>query len=79
MAQYISTLLRPFTLARVMGTVNLVTVSSSAISNQLIAGLIIERHIKSILHPSLLLRVYGPMRSLHKALQGVVTTSFGGT
>ena len=52
---------------------------SSTISNQLVAGSIIVRHIKSILEPSLLLRVYGPMRSTHNAPQGVVMTSFGGT
>ena len=52
---------------------------SSIISNQLVAGSIIVRHIKSILEPSLPLRVYGPMRSTHNASQGVVMTSFCGT
>ncbi len=42
-------------------------------------GSIIVRHIKSILEPSLPLRVYGPMRSTPNASQGVVMTSFGGT
>jgi hypothetical protein len=36
------------------------------------------RHMKSILEPSLLLRVYGPTRSTHNASQGVVMTSLGG-
>ncbi len=48
----------------------------STISNQLVAGSIIVRHIKSILEPSLPLRVYEPMRSTHNASQGVVMTSF---
>ncbi len=36
-----------------VGTVNLVTVGSSIILNQLIAGSIIVRHMKSMLVPSL--------------------------
>ena len=48
------------------------------ISNQLEAGSIIVRHIKSIWDPSLPLRVYGPMRSTHNASHGVMMTSFGG-
>ncbi len=35
---------------------------NSTISNQLEAGSIIVRHIKSICDPSLPLRVYGPTR-----------------
>jgi hypothetical protein len=63
----------------VVGTViSLVTVGNSTISNQLVTGLIIVRHIKSILELSLLLSVKGPMRSTHNPFQGVVTTSFGG-
>jgi hypothetical protein len=57
----------------------LVTVGSSTISNQLVSGSIIVKHMKSILEPSLHLRVHGPMRSIHIALQGVVLTSFGST
>ncbi len=63
----------------VLGAVNLVTVGSSTISNQLVAGSVIVRHMKSTLEPSLPLRVYGLMWSTHNALQGVVMTSFGGT
>ncbi len=46
---------------------------NSTISNQLDAGSIIVRHMKSICEPSLPLRVYGPIRSTHDASQGVVT------
>jgi hypothetical protein len=35
----------------VLGTVNLVLVGSSTISNQLVAGSIIVRHVKLILEP----------------------------
>ncbi len=63
----------------VLGTViSSVTVGSSTILNQLVAGLIIVRHMKSTLEPSLPLRVYGPMRSTHDATQGAIMTSFGG-
>jgi hypothetical protein len=51
---------------------------NSTISNQLDAGSIIVRHIKSICVPSLPLRVYGPMRSTHNASQGVEMTSLVG-
>jgi hypothetical protein len=37
------------------------------------------RHMKSILEPSLPLRVWGPTRSTDYALQGVAVTSLGGT
>ncbi len=62
-----------------VGTVNLVTVGSSTISNQLVAGLIIVRHMKSILEQSLPLRVQGPMKSTHNALHKAFMTSFSGT
>ncbi len=62
-----------------VGTVDLVTVDNSTISNQLVPGSIIVRHMQSILEPSLPLRVWGSMRSTHNALQGVVMTSFGDT
>ncbi len=52
---------------------------NSAILNQLEAGSIIVRHIKSICVPSLPLRVYGPIRSTHSASHGVMTTSFEGS
>ncbi len=54
------------------------TMGSSAISNQLEAGLIMVRAIKSICKLSLPLRVYEPMRSTHKHSQGFVMTVFGG-
>jgi hypothetical protein len=57
----------------------MVTVGSSTISNQLIAGVIVVRHMKSILDLLLPLRVYCPMRSAHNALPEIVMTSFGGT
>ena len=48
---------------------------SSTISNQLEAGSIIVRHIKSISVPSLPLRVYSPIRSTHKASHGFEMTN----
>ena len=52
---------------------------NSTISNQLEAGSIIVRHIKSICDPSLLLRVYGPIRSTHNTSHGVMMTVFVGS
>ncbi len=54
------------------------TTGSSAISNQLEAGWIMVRAIKSICELSLPLRVYGPIRLTHKHSQGFVMTVFGG-
>ncbi len=55
------------------------TTGSSTISNQLEAGLIMVRAIKSICKLSLpSLRVYRPMRSTHKHSQGFVMIVFGG-
>jgi hypothetical protein len=54
------------------------TMGSPAISNQLEAGSIMVRAIKSICGLSLPLRVYGSMRSTHKHSQGLVMTVFGG-
>ncbi len=51
---------------------------NSAILNQLEAGSIMVRAIKSICKLSLPLRMYGPMRSTHKHPQGFVMTVFGG-
>ncbi len=48
------------------------TRGNSAILNQLEAGSIMVRAIKSICKLSLPLRVYGPMRSTHKHYQGIV-------
>ena len=56
----------------------LLTTGSSTISNQLEAGSIMVRAMKSICKPSLPLRVYGPMRSTHKASQGILITVFAG-
>ncbi len=39
---------------------------------------IMVRAMKSICEPSLPLRVYGPMRSTHKASQGILKTVFAG-
>ncbi len=55
------------------------TNGSSTISNQLDVGLIIVRTMKSMtVHPSLLLRVYGPTRSTHNALHGITIMGLGG-
>ncbi len=54
------------------------TKGSSTISNQLEAGSIMVRAIKSICKPSLPLIVYGPIRSTHKHSQGVPMTSLAG-
>jgi hypothetical protein len=54
------------------------TTGNSAISNQLEAGSIMIRAIKSICKLSLPLRVYGPIRSTHKHSHGFVMTVLGG-
>ena len=54
------------------------TTGSSTISNQLEAGSIMVRAMKSICEPSLPLRVYGPMRLTHKASQRILITVFAG-
>jgi hypothetical protein len=54
------------------------TTGNSMISSQLVDGLIIVRHIKSISVPSCSFRVYRPMRSTHNASQGLCITSFVG-
>ena len=61
------------------GIIASVITGSSAISNQLEAGLIIIRHIKSATVPSLPLKVYGHIRSTHSTLQGFVLTSLVGS
>jgi hypothetical protein len=55
------------------------TTSSSAISNQLEAGSIIVRHMKSISVPSLPRSMYGPIKSTHTASQGVIVTILVGS
>ncbi len=68
-----------FLFVTLLPLVSLWSFGGSTISNQLVAGSTIVRHIKSILEPSLPLRVYRPMRSTHNTSQGVVMTSFCGT
>ncbi len=53
-------------------------VGSSRTSSQLEAGSIMVRAKKSIDEPSLPLRVYGPMRSTHRASQGTLSTILDG-
>ncbi len=48
--------------------IKIVLVSTSDV----VAGSNIVRHMKSILDPSLPLRVLGPIRSTHNAFQGVI-------
>ncbi len=55
------------------------TVGNYVVSNQLIAGLIIVRHMILVLVLSLLLRVYYLMRCTHNALRGVIMNSFDST
>ncbi len=53
-------------------------VGNSTTSNQLEAGLIMVRAMKSIDKPSLPLSVYGPTRSTQRASHGVLITILGG-
>jgi hypothetical protein len=52
--------------------INCMIVGNSTTSNQLEAGSIMLRAMKSIDKPSLPLSVYGPTRSTHKASHGVL-------
>ena len=61
----------------VVGTMS--STGSSTISNQLVAGSIIVRHMKSNSVLSLPFTVYGPIRSTHKYSHGMLTTSFVGS
>ncbi len=54
------------------------TTGSSTTLNQLEAGSIIVRHMKSISVPSLPLSVYGPIKLMHTVSQGVIVASFVG-
>ncbi len=54
------------------------TRGDSTILNQLDVGSIMVRAMKSMTEPSLPLRVYGPMRSTHNVLHGVVIMVLGG-
>ncbi len=55
------------------------TVSNYIVSNQLIAGSIMARHMIIVLVLSLPLRVYYLMRCTHNALWGVIMNSFDST
>ncbi len=55
-----------------------VIVGNSTTSSQLEAGSIMVRDIKSIDEPFLPLRVYGPIRSTHRASQGMHITILDG-
>ena len=68
-----------FTLALIGDSHFFVTVGSNIVSNQLIVGSIMVRHIRLILVLSLPLKVYYLMRCTHNALQGVITISFDST
>ncbi len=57
---------------------SLQTKGSSTTPNQLVAGLIIVRAIKSMIVPFLPLRVCGTIRSTHKALHRTVITVLDG-
>jgi hypothetical protein len=56
-----------FLLLSQLGTDEISTVGIFTNLNPLVAGLFFVRHMKSILVPSLPLRVYGPMRSTYNA------------
>jgi hypothetical protein len=66
----------PYLPLPLLGTVSFVTVSSYVVSNQLIVGSIMVRHMRLILVLYLPLRVYYLMRCTHIALQGVIINSF---
>jgi hypothetical protein len=55
------------------------TVGNYIVSNQLVAGSIMVRHMILILVLSLPLRVYYLMRCIHNALWGVIVNSFDST
>jgi len=67
-----------FSLPLTILVINRVIVGNSTTSNQLEAGSIMVRAMKSIEDPSLPLSVYGPTRSTHKASQGVLITILDG-
>jgi hypothetical protein len=69
----------PFYTCPYWGQSIFVTVGSYTVSNQLIAGSIMVRHMKLILVLSLPLRVYYLMRCIHNTLQGVIMNSFDST
>jgi hypothetical protein len=65
----------PYLPLPLLGTVNFMTFGSFILSNQLIAGSIMVRHMKLILVLSLPLKVYYLMRCTHNALWGVIMNS----
>jgi hypothetical protein len=67
-----------FSLPLTVLVINHVIVGNSTTSNQLEAGSIMVRAMKSIEDPSLPLSVYGSTRSTHEAFQGVLITSLNG-
>ncbi len=67
------------TLALIGDSQFFVTVGSFVVSNQLVAGSIMVRHMKFIFVLSLPLRLYYLMRFTHNALRGVTMTSFDST
>jgi hypothetical protein len=69
----------PYLPLPLLGTVNFVTVSKNIVSNQLIAGSIMVRHMILVLVLSLPLRVYYLMRCTHNALWGVIMDRFDST
>ena len=56
-----------------------VTIGISAISNQLVSGLIIVTHIKYIVVSLLVLIAYGPIIYMHIHFKGLTTTNLGGS
>ncbi len=66
----------PYLPLPLLGTVNYVPVGNYIVSNQLIAGSIMVRHMRLIIVLSLPLRVYYLMRCKHNALWGVIMNSF---
>jgi hypothetical protein len=65
-----------YTLALIGDSQFFVTVGNYIVSNQLIAGSIMVRHMILILVLSLPLRVYYLMRCTHNALWGVIMNNF---
>ncbi len=67
-----------FSLPLTFLVINRMIVGNSTTSNQLEAGLIMVRAMKSIDKPSLPLSVYGPTRLTQRAFHGVLITILGG-
>jgi hypothetical protein len=69
----------PYLPLPLLGTVNFCDVGNYNVSNQLISGSIMVRHMILILILSLPLRVYYLMRCTHNGLWGVIMNSFDST